>query len=92
MKKTTKDEALREFVICVDRIVKKWVPNTVPGEENYRLMIKYQALKEALIHDLFPSIEPKRKKWRQMDLEEAIKNEKDGMSQFPREESKDKEG
>jgi len=70
------EKVIREYIASVDRIVSKYVPKTVPGETEFFNMVQYLERRERLLNLLSPT--EKRTKWKQVDLEEAIANEKKG--------------
>lgn len=69
-------DLIRKYISVVDGIVAKYVPSTVPGIHQYNQMMTYMDLRKR-ISTLFARTEwEKSSKWRQIDLEEAINNEK----------------
>lgn len=79
MKLSTSEESLlRQYMASVEGIIATYVPSPVPGVVKYNQMMAYLNHKEQLEKMILSSIEPKKKsKWRQKDLLEAIKEEKE---------------
>lgn len=73
--KQEEEKLIREYVAAVDKVIQKWVPNTVPGSANYRMLVNYANLRAKIITKLLSSVEEKTK-YKQIDLEEAIESEK----------------
>lgn len=68
---------IRNYINTVDKVVLKFVPNPVPGNHLYNLMMNYQLVRNKVINILIPSSEDETKsKYKQIDLEEAIKQQK----------------
>lgn len=78
MKLSSEEEkVLKEYMITVDEIIKRYVPSTVPGQIAYYKMIRYLDLSNKLEVFINPSTPSLRKsKFRQIDLEEQIREEK----------------
>lgn len=73
--KAEEEKLIRQYVAAVDKVVHKWVPSTVPGGANYKMMVDYANLRAKIIIHLLSPIQ-KKLKYRQIDIEEAIRNEK----------------
>lgn len=69
-------ELIRAYVNAVDKIIHKYVPNTVPGRKSYEEMVSYAKARAAIIVQVLGGRKEKKSRWRQIDLEEAIKEEK----------------
>lgn len=71
-------DLIRKYVAVVDFLIGKYVPPTVAGENMYNKMITYLDLRKKISHLFSAKDWEKTSKWRQIDLEEAIANEKSG--------------
>lgn len=73
--KENEEKLIKEYIASVDGVINRYVPSTVAGQEEYARMIKYANLRARMLVTFFSPIQ-KGKKYRQIDLEEAINNEK----------------
>lgn len=67
---------LIKYIASVSKIINKYIPDTVPGNKNYFKLVEYARCRAQVIVELVDGRKKKKSKWKQTDLEDAIKAEK----------------